>query len=189
MFKNLFGKRGKRDSDASKDDESIRAARPGDVVVISGFAPALEDAYFVVDKRNRYEASFGKWYELIGADGDRHVAIEWSDIDGLYIAVSEQDAPVGLSALSLDDTDMTRLDEEQSIDNYVTANGQKFYYRNSYVATFFNDDAGQGGEFYLWEFTSEDGKNNVSVVKWEDAPFEVYFSAVVSPDLVSVYKR
>ena len=67
MFRSLFGgKKGRRrsSSESARGDESIRSARIGDVVVISGFSPALEDAYVVTEKINRYESSIGKWYDL-----------------------------------------------------------------------------------------------------------------------------
>ena len=58
MLRSVFGrKKGRRPSrsESSRGDESIRSARVGDVVVISGFSPALEDAYVVTEKINRRE--------------------------------------------------------------------------------------------------------------------------------------
>ena len=88
MFGSLFGRRKKKrrsDDASSPGDETIRSARVGDVVVITGFSPTLEDAYFITEKLNRYESPLGKWYDLIGVEGERRVAIEWSDDDGLSI--------------------------------------------------------------------------------------------------------
>lgn len=188
MFRSLFGKGKKRDN-RSDSEETIQSARAGDVVVVSGFAPALEDAYFVIEKRSRYQSPVGQWYELVAADGEWQVGIEWSDFDGLYIAITEQGNPVGLAALNLSDEDMANLDAEHSIDNFVTYEETEYFYRNSYEATYFADETGSGDKFYLWEFSTNDGTKNLSVVKAEDTPFEVYFSQVIDPKSVSVYRQ
>ncbi|MDP7532443.1 MAG: hypothetical protein QGI88_01580, partial [SAR202 cluster bacterium] len=60
-------------------DDSIRSAGVDDVVVIPGFSPTFEDAYFIVESKNRLESAFGRAYELIAVDGDRRVSIEWHD--------------------------------------------------------------------------------------------------------------
>ena len=190
MFKSLFGGKKKRNaSESSATDETIRSARVGDVVVISGFSSTFEDAYFIIENINRYGSSVGEWHELIGVDGDRRVGIEWSYDGEYYIAVSEQDRPMGLSSIGLDDDALVRLDDEKSIDNSITFEGETYGYKNSYEAYFFKDNQGEGDGFWIWEFQSEDMKKIVSVVKSGDMPFEVYTSVVVSPDLVSVYKK
>ena len=161
-----------------------------DVVVISGFSSTYEDAYFIIENVQRYRSPVaGEWHELTGVDGDRHVAIEWSYDGEFFISVSEQDAPMGLASVGLDDETLVRLDEENSIDNFITIDGERYGYKNSYEASFFKDSQGEGDMFWMWEFVKEDLKKMVSVVKWEDMPFEVYTSVVVSPDLVSVYKK
>ena len=192
MFRSLFGGRKKRrpsHSESSPLDETIRSARVGDVVVISGFSRTLEDAYVVTEKVNRYESAFGKWYDLVGSDGDRRMTIEWSDDDGLSIFVSVQEAPIGLSGLDLTHDKLVRMDQEQSIDNYVAYEGEQYFYSNSYEVFRFEDDAGEGEGFYLWEFFTKERQKTISVVKWEGMPFEVYASEALSPNLVSVYKK
>ncbi|MCH9010218.1 MAG: DUF4178 domain-containing protein [Chloroflexi bacterium] len=190
MFKSLFGGKKKRNaSESSATDETIRSARVGDVVVISGFSKTFEDAYFIIENINRYGSSVGEWHELIGVDGDRRVGIEWSYDGEFFISVNEQNTPKGLTSVGLDEETLVRLDEENSIDNYVTIEGERYRYKNSYEASFFKDSQGEGDGFYMWELLSEDLKKMASVVKWEDMPFEVYTSVVVSPDLVSVYKK
>ena len=179
MFKSLFGRR-KKKRPVDRADATIRSAGVGDVVVITGFSPTYEDAYFLIEGVHRYESPFGVWQELTGVDGDRRVAIEWSDEDGLSISVTEQAAPTGLAAVGLTDDDLVRLDQEQSIDNFITYEDQKYLYRNSYEVYYFKDNRGEGEGFYMWEFVGEDRGKVVSVVKWEGMPFEVYFPVVVS---------
>ncbi len=191
MFRSLFGKRKKgRPSDSkSSSDETIGSVRVGDVVVISGFSPTLEDAYVITEKINRYESPFGKWYDLVGSDGDRRMAIEWSGADDLSIFVSLLEAPMGLSVIGLTEDELVRLDQEQSIDEYVEYEGERYFYGNSYEAIRFEDGGDEGEGFYLWEFFTKERKRTMSVVKWEGMPFEVYASEAVSSNLVSVYKK
>ncbi len=192
MFRSLFGgKKGRRrsSSDSARGDDSIRSARIGDVVVISGFSPALEDAYVVTEKINRYESSIGKWYDLVGSDGDRPIAIEWSDDGGLTMFVSTQESAMALSAVGLTDDELVRMDEEQSLDNFLEYEGERYLYSNSYEVIRFEDDRDEGEGFYLWEFFTTGRDKTIAVVKWEGMPFEAYVSEALSPDLVSVFKK
>ena len=190
MFGSLFGKGKKKKSSGAPPDETLRSAQVGDVVVISGFSQTFADAYFIIEKHNRYEAETGGWHELLGVDGDRHVGIEWSESrDGLFISVTEQDSPMGLSSIGIASDELIRLDEEHSIDNFVTYEGESYFYSNSHEIYYFNDDRGEGEGFYGWDFVSENRNKMISVIKWEGMPFEVYVSEVVSSDLVSVYKK
>lgn len=195
MFGSIFGKRKKKKPSYLQGkpepqlDDTIRSARVGDVVLIEGFSLTFEDAYFVVEQRNRYENQFGEWFEFIGADGDRRVGIEWSDKDGGFVSVTEQREPMGLSVIGLDHDALVQLDEEQSIENFIEYEGQRYFYVNSYEAYYYKDGVGDGDGFYMWEFAPQDRKSMVSVVKWEGMPFEVYTSVVVAPEIVSVYKK
>ncbi len=191
MFRSLFGgKKGRRPSSSeSSRDESIRSARIGDVVVISGFSPTLEDAYVVTEKINRYESSFGKWYDLVGSDGDRPIAIEWSDDGGLTMFVTSQESAMALSAVGLTDDELVRMDEDHSLDNFLAYEGERYLYSNSYEVYRFEDDRDEGEGFYLWEFFTAGREKTIAVVKWEGMPFEVYASEALSPDIVSVFKK
>ena len=192
MLESLFGKRKKKrppGEGSTAQDETVRSAGVGDVVVIRGFSPSYEDAYFIVELVSRFESRVGRWQELIGVDGDRRVGIEWSDDDGLFISVTEQQEPMGLTSVGLTHEELVRLDNEQSIDNYLVYEGVKYHYVNSYEVNYFRGNGDQGEGFYMWEFTSEDREKMLSVIKSEGAPFEVQTAVVVSPDIVSVYKK
>ena len=175
--------------ESARPEETIRSAAMGDVVVISGFSPNSEDAYFIVEKVARYESPAGKWYELTGVDGDRRVGIEWSEDDGLMISVSEQDAPMALESVGLSYDELVSMDEEQSVERQIAHDGQRYFYRTSHEVYYFGENTDKGHPFYIWECLSEDHGGILSVVKWESMPFEVYASKVISPDLVTVYKK
>ena len=188
VFRSLFG--GRKRKPSPPEEDTLANAGVGDVVVVAGFAPSLEDAYFLIESRNRYEAATGDWYELVGVDGDRRVCIEFSGEEAsLFISVSEYGAAMSLESLGLDEEELFEIDEQHSIDNFVDYEGERYYYTNSQEVFFFANDGGEEQGYYGWEFMSRDRKNMLAVVKWEGAPFEVYASEVVSPSIVSVYRN
>ena len=192
MLGSLFGGKKKRrpsSSESSRLGESIGSARVGDVVVISGFSPALEDAYVLTEKINRYESPIGKWYDLVGSDGDRPIAIEWSNDGDLTIFVSTQESPMALATVGLTDDELVRMDKEHSLDNALEYEGERYFYGNSYEVFRFEDDRDEGEGFYLWEFFTAGRGKTIAVVKWEGMPFEVYASEALSSDLVNVFKK
>ncbi len=190
MFRSLFGKRKRRsDPGQAPKDDSIRSAGVDDVVVIPGFSPTFEDAYFIVESKNRLESAFGKAYELIAVDGDRRVSIEWHDGAELLIVVTEHDDALGLSEVGLDERTLSEWDDNKSIENFVEYDGRKYFYRNSYEVLYYKDDVGAGEGFWLWDFGTEDGEHGLSAVKWEGRPFEAYISVTVSPHIVRVYGK
>ena len=191
MFKSLFGKKkgpGPKPGETPQDD-SIRSAGVGDVVVISGFSPTFDDAYFIVESKSRLESAFGKSYELAAVDGDRKVSIEWSEGDDLAISVTEYGETIALSDIGADHDTLVRWDDDKSTENLVEYQGQRYYYKNSYEVLYFKDEGSEGEGFYMWDFGSEDEERGVSVVKWEGMPFEVYASVAVSPHVVRVYSK
>ena len=188
VFRSLFG--GRRKKPATQQEDTLANAGVGDVVVIAGFAPSLEDAYFLVESRNRYEAATGVWHELVGVDGDRRVCIEYSGEEASpFISVSEYGAAMGLSSLGLDEHRLIEMDEQHSIDNFVEYGGERYNYTNSQEVFFFPDGGKEGQGYYGWEFLSADRRRLLSVVKWEGVPFEAYAAEVVSPSIVSVYRN
>ena len=189
VFRSLFGGR-KKKSPPRQEEDTLANAGVGDVVVIGGFASNLDDAYFLIEARNRYEAATGAWRELVGADGGRRVCIEHSGDDASpFISVSEYGAAMGLASIGVDESRLIEMDEQHSIDNFIEYEGERYNYTNSQEVFFFADERGEGEGYYGWEFVSRDRKKMLAVVKWEGAPFEVYASVVVEPSIVSVYRN
>ena len=191
MFKSLFGKKKKRPAPTAQNlavNDSIRDAKVGDVFLIQGLSLEYDDVYFFIEDVDRYESPSGAWYEVVGSDGDKKVWIEWSPGDELFVTATDNRRPVGLSSIDLTEEELVRLDEEHSIDNYIVADNQRYYYRNSSEALYFKDNRGQGEGFYLWDFISEDELRVLAITKWEGVPFESFFSEVIPPDNVTLYK-
>jgi len=102
MFKKMFGKK-KKSSGTAPLDDSIRTAVVGDVIVIPGFSPTFEDAYFIVESKNRLESAYGNTFEIIAVDDDHRVSMEWSDDDDSSIAVTDHDNAMGLSVIGIEE--------------------------------------------------------------------------------------
>ena len=189
MLRSLF-RRKKKPSGEEPADDSIRAARVGDIVFIPGFWDTGDDAYLIVEEISRLESAYGESREVTGVDGERHATLEWTEDGGLHISATTQERPLGLSAVGLDYDTLVEWDEHKSIENSVEYEGRRYFYRNSYEVLRFKgaSEEAEGG-FWIWEFISDDEEGAVTVVKWEGLPFEVYASVSVSPHLVTVYKK
>ena len=189
MLRSLFGRGKKRREPAGPPvDESIRAARVGDVVTFAGLSLEHDERLFYVERIHRYSTAADTWYELLCADGDDRLWLDWTDGRELSVTVTPDTGPSGLSGTGLTEDDLIQLDEEHSIDNYVTIEGENYHYRNSAEALFFRDNKGPGDAFYQWDFIKEEGDMTLTISKWEGRPFEVVFSEVIDPDSVTLYQ-
>jgi len=191
MLRSLFGRRRRKRPPISQNpslNDSIKDAKVGDVISVQGLSLEYDDIYFFLERIDRYETPGGVSHELLGVDGDNRIWVEWSEGYELFVTASDNRQPVGLSSIGLNEEELLRLDEENSIDNYITVEGRRYSYRTSSEALYFKDNQGDGEGFYLWDFMAGDGLRVLSVSKWEGMPFEAYFSEVISTDSVSLYK-
>ena len=189
MMRSLFGRgKKKRDPVAPAPDESIRAARLGDVLTINGFSVEYDERLFFIERIHRYSSSADTWHELLCVEGDDRLWIDWTDGRELSVTVTEDTGPAGLTATGLTEDDLIQLDEEHSIDNYVTIDGDNYYYRNSAEVLFFRDSKGPGDAFYQWDFLKDQGDMALTITKWEGRPFEVVFSESIAPESISLYQ-
>lgn len=190
MLRSLFGRGRKRNNPPNtRVETSIRDARVGDVLVIQGFALEYDDCFFVVEELHRYGGSGIIWYEVVAADAENRIWLEWSeDETGLFVTATDDRRPVGLEALGMKESDLMALDEQRSIDRSITIDGLPFMYRNSFEAFYFRDNRPTDGEgFYMWEFLAEDESKILAITKFEGIPFEAHFSEVVTPENIHLY--
>ncbi len=192
LFGRLMGRGNNRPSglaDRLAVDNSIHAARVGDVVIVQGLNLDLDDAYLVVEQVHRYAGSGIEWRELAASDTRRQVWLEWSgDGDNLFVTATTERRPVGLDAIGLTEDDLIALDEAHSIDNGVVIEERRYSYRNSFEAFYYpGDRAGEGEGFYMWEFLADDGRDMLAITKFEGLPFEAHFSEIIDPDNVLLY--
>ena len=191
MLRSIFGKGKKKvggSSGNASQDDSIRTAKVGDVVSISGMRLEYDDLYFFIEKIDRYATDSETWYELLCVEGENQVWLDWSDGYELAITATDDPDPVGLGSIGTTEDELIHLDEEHSIDNYIEVEGEKYFYRNSAEVLFYQDNRGQGEGFYNWDLVQEDGERVLSITKWEGKPFEATFSEVISPDRIVLYK-
>ncbi len=189
MLRSLFGRgKGKREPLAPPTDDSIRAARVGDVLTVTGYAVEYDERLFFIERIHRYSAAADTWYEMLCVDGDTRLWLDWTDGRELSVTVTEDTGPAGLTATGLTEDDLVQLDEEHSIDNFVTIDGDNYWYRNSSEVLFFRDNKGPGEAFYQWDFLREQGDMNLTITKWEGRPFEVVFSESLAPENVTLYQ-
>ena len=190
MLRSLFGRGRKRPQTGGAPVETtIREARVGDVVVIQGLALEYDDCFFVVENVHRYGGNGIIWFELVVADADNRVWLEWSD-DGtdLFITATDDRRPVGLESIGLTESALMQMDEQRSIDRSIVVDGLRFVYRNSFEAFYFRDNRPSDGEgFYMWEFLSEDEQRTLAITKFEGVPFEAHFSEIIPPENVHLY--
>ena len=166
MLRSLFGRGKKRREPVGPPvDESIRAARVGDVMTFSGLSLEHDERLFYVERIHRYSSAADTWYEMLCADGDERLWLDWTDGRELSVTITPDTGPSGLNATGLTEDDLIQLDEEHSIDNYVTIDKSNFYYRNSAEILFFRDNRGSGDGFYQWDFLSEDGGTNADHIQ------------------------
>ncbi|CAI8046792.1 hypothetical protein GBAR_LOCUS25872 [Geodia barretti] len=189
MLRSLFGKgKKRREPVGPAHDESIRGARVGDVLTINGYSVEYDERLLFIERIHRYSSKADTWYELLCVDGDDRLWIDWTDGRELSTTVTEDTGPVGLGSTGLSEEDLIQLDEEQSIDNCVTIDGDNYFYRNSVEVLFFQDSKGPGDAFYHWDFQQEQGQRTLSIMKWPERPFEVVFSDVVDPETITLYQ-
>ncbi|MCL0099519.1 DUF4178 domain-containing protein [Dehalococcoidia bacterium] len=188
MFRSLFKKTDKSVR-SGPVDESVHAARPGDLLTISGSYLEFEDAYFLVEKRNLYKSGSIEWHEVLGVDGDKRVWVEWPTHTSPTLTVRKDARPIGLDQAGISKDVLLRMDEEESIDNTLIFEGATYHYENSDEALFFDSGLGEGDGFWFWEFTSDQESKVLSVVKWDNVPFEVYVSDILPFDSVNVYNQ
>ena len=190
MLRSLFGRgKKKQEPTSARLESTIRDARVGDVVVVKGFALEYEDCYFVVENVHRYGGSGIAWYELVVADAENRLWLEWSeDGAGLFVTATDNRRPVGLESIGLTESRLLDMEESRSIDRSVEADGLKYFYRNSFEAFYFQDNRPTDGEgFYLWEFLSDDESKVLSIAKFEGVPFEVHFAEIIPSENVLLY--
>lgn len=160
----------------------------GDLLVVQGFESDLDDAMLEVTNIHSYTANGQTWWEAVASDRTRQLRVEWwGEGEDLDVAASREFTPVGLDAVGITEEDLVKLDEENSLDNRLTALGRLWHYRNSYEATFHRDRREQGVSFWMWDLVADDGTEVMAVSKFENAPFEVHFATVIDPDTIEVY--
>ena len=188
MLRGLFTSRKKKPVDSENADPTLQSAEMGDTLVINWFSYPLEDSYFSVEKVTENQGSSGYWHELVCVENDIRTSIEFSQEDGLFITATDQGSPLSIDAIGITEETLTRMDEEHSRSNSFLHDGIEYVYSNSYEACVKGKTYEETG-FYIWEFSSDNGQNLLSVIKSAGVPFEVYTPRILNTEDISVYKQ
>ena len=188
MLRGLFTSRKKKSTASEDSDPTIQSAEVGDILVINGFSSPLEDSYLSIEKVTEYQGSSGYWHELVCVENDIRTSIEFSQEDGLFITATDQRSPLPIDAIGVTEEILTRMDEDHSRSNGFLHDGIEYVYSNSYEACVKGKTYEETG-FYIWEFSSDDGQNLLSVIKSTGVPFEVYTPKILNTENISVYKQ
>lgn len=125
------------------------------------------------------------WFELEcdQGTGDK-IWMEVEDDDELLVSLV-------LKKLTLADLNVTpsflhKADDDET--GSITYDGKTFRYEDSDEATFYKYcDRDKSEKFYYWEFKS--GKYSVSVEKWGVGEYTAFYSQLLSPNQITVYKN
>ena len=188
MLRGLFTSRKKKSTASEDSDPTIQSSEVGDILVINGFSSPLEDSYLSIEKVTEYQGSSGYWHELVCVENDIRTSIEFSQEDGLFITATDQRSPLSIDAIGVTEEILTRMDEDHSRSNGFLHDGIEYVYSNSYEVCVKGKTYEETG-FYIWEFSSDDGQNLLSVIKSTGVPFEVYTPKILNTENISVYKQ
>jgi len=170
---------------SSLANPTIKDARSGDTIILSGASENYEDVSFTVDRVNRYEVDSDSWYELSGLWSGKRIFLEWCEDDELEVGIQRKTG-LGIEDIGITEEDLTRMDDQRSRSNFIEYDGQKWYYRESSEVGYFKDDGPEGEGFYMWQFESDDFQ--LFVEKYEADPFDVGISEKINPSRIKVFR-
>lgn len=171
------------------ENATIEHVKVGGVISISGFMADYQDLDFLVEQKHRYEKAGFSWYELAGSHGTKKLFIEWEKDDGeFFIIATSASKGFRLSKLGIEQDDLVRMDDEQSRDNFIEFEGEKYYFDESGEIFYYENESGSGEGFYCWDFINEDETKVISIEQWEGEPFEVFTGTVISHDDIQIFK-
>ena len=185
MRKKSKVKRPSLESSSLANLPTIKNARSGDTLILSGASENYEDVSLTVDRMNRYEVDSDSWYELSGLWSGKRIFLEWCEDDELEVGIQRKTG-LGIEDIGITEEDLSRMDDQRSRSNFIEYDGQKWYYRESSEVGYFKDDGPEGEGFYMWQFESDDFQ--LFVEKYEVDPFEVGISEKINPSRIKVFR-
>lgn len=157
----------------------------GGIFRLTGVGENSEELNLKVLAKHLYREGDFYWWELECDKGDgEKVWVEVEDDDETVVSIV-------LKKLTLKDINMTKsqlehIDDEES--GRVKYDGVSYNYQESDEAIFYRfcDDK-KGEKLYYWDF--QNGNHTVSVEKWSDNEFQVFYCQLMKPAQVTVYSN
>lgn len=157
----------------------------GGIFKLTGVGANLEELNLKVLAKHLYQEGDFYWYELECDKGDSEkiwVEIEDDDETKVSVVLNKMNlADVNLSKKLLDEIDESEL-------GLVLYNGNNYNYTESDEAIFYRfcDDK-KPEKFYYWDFVYK--KWSISVEKWGDKDYEVFYSQTMLPSQITVFSN
>ncbi len=165
---------------------SIADARRGDAVTVLGASEDFDDLHFTIDRVSTYRRGEERWGEISGITKNRRIFVEWHDDDEITVLLRRAD-DLKLADLGIGDEDLARFDGEESRENQVVYDGDRYDYSFSGEVLYSRDGADEEG-FYAWDFEGR-GALVVWVEKWQGEPFVAGVSERIPPHNVTIYRK
>lgn len=157
----------------------------GGIFKLTGVGKNSEELNLKVLAKHLYREGDYYWWELECDKGDgEKVWVEVEDDDETIVSIV-------LEKLTLKDINVSKSRLEQIDDNEsgsINYKGRNFRYTESDEAIFYRfcDDK-RAEKLYYWDF--QNGNNTVSIEKWSDNEFQVFYSQIMKPAQVTVYSN
>ena len=182
----------KRNSDLKKniykmpeDALHITNVDKGGVFKLTGVGDNFEELNLKVLAKHLYQEGDFYWYELECDKGDdEKVWVEVEDDDETVVSVVLK--KMKLSDINTSQSQLQHIDDEES--GSVSYKGISYNYQESDEAIFYRfcDDK-KPEKFYYWDFRK--GNYSISVEKWAEKEYQVFYSQIMKPSQVIVYSN
>ena len=154
----------------------------GGVFQLRGVGKNMEDMTLKVMSKHLYQQGDYYWWELECDKGHgEKVWVEVEDDDDTVVSVVLEKlklTDIHTSALGL-----TKIDDEE--EGSVFYERVKYNYEDSDEAIFYRHcDNSKPEKFYYWDFVN--GNHSVSVEKWGEKDYEVFYCQIMQPSQVTV---
>ncbi len=157
----------------------------GGIFKLTGVGDNSDEINLKVLAKHLYRQGEYYWYELECDKGDgEKVWVEIEDDDETIVSVVLEKLTLNNRDLNLTPAKLDIIDETESGTlQYKNAN---FVYTDSDKATFYKfcDDS-RAEKFYYWDF--ESGTRSISVERWGDSEYRVYYCQKMKPSQITVY--
>ena len=157
----------------------------GGIFKLTGIGDRSEEWNLKVLSKHLYQEGDFYWYELECDKGsDEKVWVEVEDDDETKVSVVLK--KLKLTDIRTSPKALEHIDDEES--GSVSYNGITYKYEESDEAIFYRfcDDK-KPEKLYYWDFRN--GNYSISVEKWSDKEYQVFYSQIMRPSQVIVYSN
>ena len=155
----------------------------GGIFRLTGVGNNSEEINLKVIAKHLYRQGDYYWYELeCDKGGGEKIWVEVEDDDETEVSIVLE--KLTLADIGMTSNRLTLIDDEET--GVVSYRGLSYKYTDSDEAVFYRfcDDA-KAEKLYYWDF--ENGKYSVSVERWGNRDYDVFYSQKMLPSQITVY--